>query len=170
MAPGRRLSGHCCLDCMEAACLLSRDGTSCSAPCPGVGVAAGKAKKGKKGAATAPPGGKMGNGSTAQPSAAADAANGDGFSTPPPASAQPAPSTARKSVTFSIKRNLYFAAGGPVPEPDIRTPPPARPKGPALKRVSAFAAEAAKTPKQSGAKRAAATPKSVPRARAADFF
>ena len=33
-----------------------------------------------------------------------------------------------------MKRNLYFAEGGPVPPADVRTPPTAQPKGSALKR------------------------------------
>ena len=37
-----------------------------------------------------------------------------------------------------MKRNLYFAKGGPVPPADVRTPPTAKPKGSALKRPSSL--------------------------------
>ena len=37
--------------------------------------------------------------------------------------------TAKKGrVVINLKKNLYFEHGGPVPDPDIRTPPPARAK------------------------------------------
>mmetsp|Transcript_32823 Transcript_32823/g.93150 ORF Transcript_32823/g.93150 Transcript_32823/m.93150 type:complete len:577 (+) Transcript_32823:92-1822(+) len=75
----------------------------------------------------------------------------------------------KKSVRFAMKQNLYFPFGGPLPDPDVRTPPPARPKGPALKKVSAFGAS--KTPNMYGRKRAAPqTPRSAPRPSAVDFF
>ena len=49
-------------------------------------------------------------------------------------------------VKFALKRNLYFAKGGPVPPADVRTPPTAKPKGSALKRPSSLA-KAPKSPK-----------------------
>ena len=80
----------------------------------------------------------------------------------------------KKSVRFSMKNNLYFKHGGPVSDVDVRTPPPARPKGPALKPVSAFGGPQFLTPapKQgSGKKRPASrTPRSAPRPSASDFF
>ena len=60
-------------------------------------------------------------------------------------------------VKFALKKNLYFAKGGPVPPPDVRTPPTAKPKGSALKKSSALA-------------KAPQSPKSIPRAKAALFF
>eukprot|EP00775_Hariotina_reticulata_P013453 gene13453-13579_t len=87
--------------------------------------------------------------------------------------------------------NVYFAHGAPVPAPDIRTPPRAKPKGSALKSSSSrlgAAGNASAPAKQaisrlptfdsaagwpgtgpSGARRAV-TPNSVPRVRAATFF
>eukprot|EP00951_Prasinocladus_malaysianus_P040820 scaffold473952_cov46-Prasinocladus_malaysianus.AAC.1 len=85
------------------------------------------------------------------------------------ACASPPPEAIKKSVKFSMRSNLYFPFGGPVPDADVRTPPTARPKGPALKKTSAFGAT--QTPhrfkKKSGKPR---TPRSAPRASAADFF
>jgi hypothetical protein len=37
-----------------------------------------------------------------------------------------AASTAKKSVRINLKKNLYFAFGGPVPDPLVRTPPASR--------------------------------------------
>lgn len=34
----------------------------------------------------------------------------------------------KKKVVIDIKRNLYFEHGGPVPDPEIRTPPASRSK------------------------------------------
>eukprot|EP00798_Chlamydomonas_sp_ICE-L_P021514 gene21514-28497_t len=50
------------------------------------------------------------------------------------AAAVAAPTTGKKKVKISLKNNLYFAFGGPVPDPDLRTPPPARSKGGILKK------------------------------------
>ena len=33
-----------------------------------------------------------------------------------------------KSVRFRLKKNLYFEHGGPLPLPELRTPPSAQPK------------------------------------------
>ncbi|GIM10240.1 hypothetical protein Vretimale_13972 [Volvox reticuliferus] len=47
-----------------------------------------------------------------------------------------ATTTAKKGrVVINLKKNLYFEHGGPVPDPDIRTPPPARAKGGILKKT-----------------------------------
>ncbi len=70
----------------------------------------------------------------------------------------------RKSVTFGLKNNLFFSIGEPPMEPSVRTPPAARPKGPALKVASVprmFAAPVVVRTK---------SPASVPRAKASDFF
>uniref|UniRef100_A0A061SC00 Ribosomal RNA-processing protein 1 n=1 Tax=Tetraselmis sp. GSL018 TaxID=582737 RepID=A0A061SC00_9CHLO len=82
----------------------------------------------------------------------------------------PAPATEKKSVRFSIQHNLYFEASKPPPPADIRTPPSARPRGPALKRSSL--SRASKTPQPGGSKKAATpvTPRSAPRPSAIDFF
>ncbi|KAL4458010.1 hypothetical protein ABPG75_012875 [Micractinium tetrahymenae] len=44
------------------------------------------------------------------------------------------PGTAKKSVRFSLKRNLVNVIGQPPKPADVRTPPTAKPKGPALKK------------------------------------
>lgn len=61
-------------------------------------------------------------------------------------------------VKFALKKNLYFAKGGPVPPADLRTPPTAQPKGSALKKSSLLVHRAPKSPR------------SIPRAKAAMFF
>ena len=79
------------------------------------------------------------------------------------------PTTGKKSVRFAMKNNLYFQFGGPLPDPEVRTPPRAQPKGPALKRVSSLGPS--KTPNMFGKRRAAPrTPRSAPRPSALDFF
>lgn len=45
----------------------------------------------------------------------------------------------RKSVRFSLKRNLVMTIGQPPLPADVRTPPTSKPKGPALKRSSGLA-------------------------------
>ncbi|PSC72643.1 Ribosomal RNA processing 1 B [Micractinium conductrix] len=50
----------------------------------------------------------------------------------------PGASPSKKSVRFSLKRNLVNVIGQPPKPADVRTPPTAKPKGPALKRESAF--------------------------------
>ena len=111
----------------------------------------------------------------------------------------PAGVSQRKSVRFSLKRNLINTIGQAPFAAEIRTPPTSKPKGPALKRVSgvadsapgrlqshkqkrkAAAAEAAAAAgtrsagKSRGERSAAAarslpSPKSIPRPRAAEFF
>ena len=68
----------------------------------------------------------------------------------------------RVQVKFALKRNLYFAKGGPVPPADVRTPPTAKPKGSALKRSSLLPmGSLGKAPRSPG---------SIPRAKAALFF
>ncbi|GLI61545.1 hypothetical protein VaNZ11_003936 [Volvox africanus] len=48
-----------------------------------------------------------------------------------------ATTTAKKGrVVINLKKNLYFEHGGPVPDPDVRTPPPARAKGGILKKTA----------------------------------
>ncbi|KAG2493648.1 hypothetical protein HYH03_008165 [Edaphochlamys debaryana] len=70
--------------------------------------------------------------------AAAEAAAGK--KTPQPAAGgagarTPRATTGKKPrVVINLKNNLYFEHGGPVPDPDIRTPPPARAKGGILKK------------------------------------
>lgn len=66
-------------------------------------------------------------------------------------------------VKFALKKNLYFTKGGPIPAPELRTPPTAQPKGSALKQSSLLKPldQQPRTPK---------SPKSVPRAKAAMFF
>lgn len=65
-------------------------------------------------------------------------------------------------MKFALKRNLYFAKGGPVPPADVRTPPTAKPKGSALKRSSMLPmGSLGKVPR---------SPKGIPRAKAALFF
>ncbi len=44
------------------------------------------------------------------------------------------PGTGKKSVRFSLKRNLVNVIGQPPKPADVRTPPTAKPKGPALKK------------------------------------
>lgn len=44
----------------------------------------------------------------------------------------------KKGVRWNLDNNLFFAVDGPVPDPDVRTPPGAKPKGSALKKVSAL--------------------------------
>lgn len=64
-------------------------------------------------------------------------------------------------VKFALKRNLYFAKGGPVPPADVRTPPTAKPKGSALKRPSMLP--------MGNSDKVCRSPKSIPRAKAALF-
>lgn len=71
---------------------------------------------------------------------------GNSLATPPlegPALFQspsrPVESAAKKNVRFSLKRNLVMTIGQPPLPEDIRTPPTAKPRGPALKRVSTLA-------------------------------
>jgi hypothetical protein len=71
---------------------------------------------------------------------------GNSLATPPqegPAlfqsQSQPGESAAKKNVRFSLKRNLVMTIGQPPLPEDIRTPPTAKPRGPALKRVSTLA-------------------------------
>lgn len=61
--------------------------------------------------------------------------NGD-YSTPV---GSPRPDTQRKSVRFSLKRNLVMTIGQPPLPEDVRTPPMAKPKGSALKQTGALA-------------------------------
>lgn len=72
-------------------------------------------------------------------------------------------------VKFSMKNNLYFEKGGPVPPAEIRTPPTAKPKGSALKRVSSVAPRP-KSPKCPRSQGTAAGVLGKKRARAALFF
>lgn len=53
---------------------------------------------------------------------------------PTAAAATPAPPPTRKRVQWALKANLAHAVGGPVPPAAVRTPPAARPRGPALKK------------------------------------
>lgn len=53
---------------------------------------------------------------------------------PAAAAATPAPPPTRKRVQWALKANLAHAVGGPVPPAAVRTPPAARPRGPALKK------------------------------------
>lgn len=48
------------------------------------------------------------------------------------------PSKQKKAVRFSLKRNLVNVIGQPPKPEDVRTPPTSKPKGPALKKHSAF--------------------------------
>lgn len=59
--------------------------------------------------------------------------------TPIQSPSRPGESTAKKNVRFSLKRNLVMTIGQPPLPEDIRTPPTAKPRGPALKRVSSVA-------------------------------
>ncbi|CAL8467083.1 g6619 [Coccomyxa elongata] len=68
----------------------------------------------------------------------------------------------KKQVKFSMKNNLYFEKGGPVPPAEVRTPPTAKPKGSALKKTSSVSTRP-KSPRVS-----AGLPKK--RAKAALFF
>ncbi|BDA40606.1 probable ribosomal RNA processing protein 1 homolog B at N-terminal half [Coccomyxa sp. Obi] len=68
----------------------------------------------------------------------------------------------KKQVKFSMKNNLYFEKGGPIPPAEVRTPPTAKPKGSALKKTSSVSARP-KSPRVS-----AGLPKK--RAKAALFF
>lgn len=66
--------------------------------------------------------------------AAAVAAVTGGGSVTPGAS----PSKHKNRVRFSLKRNLVNVIGQPPKPEDVRTPPTSKPKGPALKKHSAF--------------------------------
>ncbi|KXZ48718.1 hypothetical protein GPECTOR_25g300 [Gonium pectorale] len=55
----------------------------------------------------------------------------------PGSGSAPRPTTAKKGrVVINLKKNLYFEHGGPIPDPDVRTPPPARAKGGILKKTA----------------------------------
>ncbi|GIL67023.1 hypothetical protein Vafri_20412 [Volvox africanus] len=93
-----------------------------------------------------------------------------------------ATTTAKKGrVVINLKKNLYFEHGGPVPDPDVRTPPPARAKGGILKKTarscppklasSNATTSAAKQRQQKSANPTARVlPKQARRASAALFF
>eukprot|EP00198_Chlamydomonas_reinhardtii_P000161 XP_001689496.1 predicted protein [Chlamydomonas reinhardtii] len=96
--------------------------------------------------------------------ASTPAANGAAEQTTPAAAgpssangkAQAGATTAKKKgVVINLKKNLYFEHGGPVPDPDIRTPPPLRAKGGILKKGSV--AQHAKTCPPKGSAAAAVT-------------
>lgn len=87
-------------------------------------------------------------------------AAGSKFATPEPSAAPRAAvgrgtgenaSSKKKGVRINLQHNLYFEAGGPVPAPDIRTPPTARSKGGILKK-SAAARDTRKAPGSAPAK------------------
>ena len=111
------------------------------------------------------------------------------------AAAAAAAAACKKRVKFALSRNLAHSFGAPAPPPAVRTPPGAQPKGSALKhgaegsRVflgsapgrldggSAGAFEAGSGQSRLGVKPggtprrlAARSPKSLPRAQAAQFF
>ncbi|KAK9825507.1 hypothetical protein WJX74_002347 [Apatococcus lobatus] len=87
----------------------------------------------------------------------------------PPASQQlPAAncpdSALRKKLRFSLQRNLYHASKGPVPPPEVRTPPNLQPKGPAIKK-SATVGIASRKKSRLGKSAPATTAKKGPRQR-----
>ncbi|KAG2444481.1 hypothetical protein HXX76_001231 [Chlamydomonas incerta] len=88
---------------------------------------------------------------------ATPAANGAAEQKTPAAGATTAK---KKGVVINLKKNLYFEHGGPVPEPDIRTPPPLRAKGGILKKGSVM--QHAKTCPPKGSAAAAAATRGAP--------
>ncbi|KAK9810440.1 hypothetical protein WJX72_010775 [[Myrmecia] bisecta] len=82
-------------------------------------------------------------------------------------------SSARKSVQFSLKKNLYHKVGEPVPPPAVRTPPAAKPKGSALKvqdNASTPAGARVSSLKPRALALQSRSPKKVARGAAAAFF
>lgn len=136
------------------------DGTSPAAaadvtPQAATDSAAKSSKKRRKSATAAAPSGQT----EAKPAATADYPDGS-----------------RRGVVINLQKNVYFAHGAPVPPEAVRTPPPAKPKGSALKassqtvpvrklssRLDAVAGAQERRHKP-------VTPNSVPRVKAAAFF